>query len=293
MKTGQSRERNIRLILYLPALIFLILMTIFPLIFSIYISFFNYTLGQQMNFVSFGNYGSLLTDPSFWSALKITLQIAALALPVEIFLGILIAFLFNTPGRGVGVCRMIVFIPMMLSPLVIGFFWKNMFDATFGIINYFLSLLSGRPQIISWFTNIRLALFAIVIVDIWEWTPFVALLAMAGLQAIPSNVTETVRLEKASLWLRFRVLYLPYLRFPLLVAVLIRSIDTLKIFDLPYILTGGAPGEATVTLTMFAYRVGFNYFYTGEAAALSWLIALISVGLITILIRVLTRKSTT
>ena len=289
---ADRRERGIRLILYLPTLIFLILMSIFPLIFSIYISFFNYTLGQHMDFIGFGNYGSVLTDSSFWSALRITLEIAVLAIPIEVFIGILIAFLFNTRGKGVEVCRMIILIPMMLPPLVIGFFWKYMFDATFGIINYFLGLLSGNPQIISWFTDVRLALIAIVLVDIWEWTPFVALLATAGLQAIPLNVRETVRLEKASWWLRFRTLYLPYLRFPLLVAILIRSIDTLKIFDVVYILTGGGPGEETVTLTMFAYRVGFNYFYTGKAAALSWIIALISVGLITILIRVLSRKST-
>ena len=134
-----------------------------------------------------------------------------------------------------------------------------MFDATFGIVNYFLGLFTGDPQIISWFTNIRLAILAIVIVDLWEWTPFVALLATAGLQAIPLNVIETVKLEKASPWLRFRVLYLPYLKFPLLVAILIRSIDTLKIFDQVYILTGGAPGESTVTLSMFAYRIGFNF----------------------------------
>lgn len=286
-KTG---ERGFRLILYLPTLIFLILMTIFPLIFSIYISFFDYTLGQHMSFVGFGNYGSLLTGPAFWSALKITLQIAVLAVTIEIFLGIFIAFLFNTQMRGVSICRMIVFIPMMLSPLVVGFLWKHMFDAIFGIINYFFGLLGG-PQTISWFTNVRLALLAIVIVDLWEWTPFVALLATAGLQAIPPKVAETVRLEKASLWLRFRVLYLPYLRFPLMVAVLIRSIDTLKIFDQVYVLTGGSPGESTVTLSMYVYRLGFNFFYTGKAAALSWLMALISVGLLTILIRVLARKS--
>jgi len=281
MQAAHQRYRWFPYALLLPALVVLVALTIFPLVFSLGVSLTGYGLGRAAGFVGLANYAQFLRDPSFWLALRNTLVITVFAVGIEIALGVCLALLFRESLPGFRALSLFIFIPMMLSPLVIGFFWKFMFDSTFGVLAYFTTLLTGRT--VSWLTSPRLALAAIIVVDTWQWTPFAFLLTLAGLQTVPPQLYEAASLERASAWMRFRRITLPYLRFPLLLAVLFRTIDTVRIFDLVYIMTGGGPGDATITLSVLAYRYGFQFYEVGRAAAVSWLI----VVLINLLVMVL------
>lgn len=264
-------------ILFLPTIAYLVVLTIFPLFFSLGISFTDYSLGRAPHLVGFRNYIEFLKDPSFWRAVRNTLIIATFAVGVELVLGMLLAGLFRREWPGFGIMRIIIFIPMMLSPLVIAFFWKFLFDRMFGLIPYLERLILNPFGIEpgSWLTNPSRALTAIIIVDIWQWTPFVMLLVLAGLQTIPPELYEAATLSNASWWLKFKYITMPHIRFPILLALLFRMIDTVKLFDTVYILTAGGPGDATITLSLLTYRYGFMFYETGKAAALSWLIVIL------------------
>lgn len=281
-------------ILLLPTTIYLFVMTVFPLLYSLYISLFKTdTTGQNNVWVGLGNYGQLLVSGEFWYSMFITLVITVIAVTLEVLLGIGIALLLAQRLRGMGLFRLIVYIPMMLSPLVIGYFWRYMLDASFGVVSWVFNVTIGAlfglpsPQ---WFNDPYLATTGIILVDIWQWTPFVVLLVSAGLQIVPPALYEAATLDRASRWMQFRRITLPFLITPLLVAILFRSIDTIKIFDTVYILTGGQPGDLTATLSVYIYKIGFTYFQTGEAAALSWLMVIMINVVTTVILQMITRS---
>jgi multiple sugar transport system permease protein len=293
----QSRfERQVKWfprILLIPTIAYLFVMTVFPLLYSLFISLFKTDKGQAATWVGLANYGSLLGSGEFWYAMGITLLITVVAVGLEVLLGVGVAVLLNRRLRGMGLFRLLVYIPMMVSPLVIGYFWKYMFDGTFGVITYLFNSTIGSlfqldtPQ---WLIDPVLATISIIIVDVWQWTPFVALLAAAGLQTIPASLYEAATLDRASRWMQFRRITLPFLATPLLVAILFRSIDTIKIFDSVFILTGGGPGDLTATLSVLDYRVGFLYFRIGEAAAFSWLIVILINIVTTVILQLVARS---
>ena len=275
-------------LLFGPTVAYLLLMSVFPLIYSLYVSTFNYTLGGERDFVGFGNYGDLLTDGVFWRKAWFTLRITLFAVGAELVLGLLCALVLNRRLPGMGALRLIIYLPMMISPLVVGYFWKFMLDGSFGVINHFLSWFGIAEQ--QWTIDLGLATTAIVLVDVWQWTPFVILILLAGLQTVPPQLYEAATLDRASAWMQFTRITLPYLRTPILLALLFRSIDTFKIFDVVYIVTGGAPGDLTETLSVYAYYVGFKFSQLGQGAAISWLVVIVINVLATILIKTLTQQ---
>lgn len=262
-----------RRLLFLPTLAFLVAMVIFPLLYSLGVSLFNYVTGREARFIGLGNYINLVTNPEFWMATRVTLQITVLAVSIEVVLGIILAFALNRRLPGMGFFRLLIFLPMMLAPLVVGLFWRFLLDQTFGLISYLITVIGLKP--IPWLIHPQYALISVVIVDVWQWTPFVVLLTLAGLGTVPADLLEAAALDRASTWMKFRHIYWPYLRFPLLLALLFRSIDTLKLFDVPFILTGGGPGNFTTTLTFLGYRHHFQFFQIGMAAAISWVVVII------------------
>jgi multiple sugar transport system permease protein len=168
-----------------------------------------------------------------------------------------------------------------------------MLDPSFGVVGWFFDATLGRvfglptPQ---WFSDPWLATIGIILVDMWQWTPFVVLLVTAGLQTVPPALYEAATLDRASWWMQFRRITMPFLVTPLLVAVLFRSIDTIKIFDTVYILTGGQPGDLTATLSVLVYKRGFTYSQIGQAAAFSWLIVILVNVVTTVVLRYVTRS---
>jgi multiple sugar transport system permease protein len=263
----------LRRLLFVPTLIYLLVMTIFPLLYSLGVSLFDYTMGREARFIGLRNYADLLADPLVWQALRVTLQLTGMAVAIELTLGVALGFVFFQQIPPIPFLRLLVFMPMMLAPLVIGLFWRFLLDQTFGLVNFLLSALGLAP--VPWLIHPQFALLSVLIVDVWQWTPFVTLLTVAGLGTVPPELKEAAALDRASGWMRFRHIYWPYLRFPLLLALLFRTIDVMKMFDVPYILTGGGPGNFTTTLSLLAYRYHFQFFQIGKAAAIAWVVVIL------------------
>jgi multiple sugar transport system permease protein len=275
-------------LLIVPTVLLLIGLTIFPLIYSLYMSLHNFTLGGDKSWVGLDNYREILGDRAFWRKTWFTLQITIFAIAIELGLGLLCALVLNKRLRGMGLLRMIVYIPMMLSPLVVAYFWRIMLDGSFGVFTWFADELGfGKPQ---WTVDLTLAKASIVATDVWQWTPFVTLLMLAGLQAVPQQLYEAAELDKATRWMTFRSITLPYLMTPILIAVLFRTIDTFKLFEAVYIITQGGPGDLTETLSLMAYNVGFEQSRIGMGAAISWFVVVVINILATVLILLMARS---
>jgi multiple sugar transport system permease protein len=283
--TGQLR--SFPWLLILPTVLLLIALTIFPLIYSLYMSLYDYTLGGDRDYIGLQNYRDLFDDSTFWRKTWFTLQITIIAVAIELALGLLCAIVLNKRLPGMGLLRMIVYIPMMLSPLVVAYFWRIMLDGSFGVFTWMAEELGfGKPQ---WTVDLTLAKASIIATDVWQWAPFVTLLMLAGLQAIPPQLYEAAELDKASRLMTFRSITLPYLKMPIMLALLFRTIDTFKLFEAVYIITQGAPGDLTETLSLLAYNVGFEQSRIGLGAAISWFVVIVINILATLLILALTR----
>lgn len=281
-----SNEKWFIRLLFGPTLVFLILIAIFPLFYSIGVSLTNYTLGMPgTSFIGFRNYAELFTSGDLITPAWVTLRFTVTAVTIEMILGVLIAFALNEKLPGVGIVRVVVFLPMMLAPIVVGLFWRFLLDQTFGLVNWTLGLFGIPP--VAWFVVPKNAMAAIVLVDVWQWTPFVVLLTLASLGTIPIDLKEAATLDRASVWMKFRQIYWPYVRFPVLLAFLFRTIDCLKMFDVAYVLTGGGPGDFTTTISLLAYRFSFLFFKIGKASAVSWLIVIVISIIVNILLSVL------
>jgi len=227
-----------------------------------------------MPFVGLYNYMYAFTgDAVLRIAFANTVIVVIVAIVAEFALGMTLAILLSRENvRFRGVFRTCLLAPMLMTPVVVGVLWRFMFHPTFGIVNYILGLLGiGAMQ---WLSDIRLALGSSIIVDVWQWTPFMFLVLYAGLQSIPREPQEAARIDGASRLDILRYVVLPMMRPIITVVVIFRMIDLFKIFDIIYVLTRGGPGDATEVLTLYIFRVGLNYYYIGRAAALSWIFAL-------------------
>lgn len=261
----------------LPAILILLLIVIYPMIFSFWTSLHTWYLARphQFPFVGLNNYYALLfKDSVFRVSLWNTLKLFAVCIPAEFALGLLLALLLNRDDiKGKKIFRSILIMPVVLTPVVAGVLWKFIFHPRLGILNYFLSLF--RIQGIEWLADQRFALLSVMIVDIWQWTAFMVLILYAGIISLPREPFEAAQLDGATAWQLFRYLTLPLLKSIIMVALLIRTMDIIKLFDVIYVLTRGGPGDATEVLTLYNHRVGLNYFDMGKAAAMSWIIAII------------------
>ncbi len=275
--------RLFRFSLFAPALAFLAAMTLAPFAWVLWASVFQVRLGAPVEFVGGRQYAALLADPYFWLAARNTVGLTLAALALELSAGVGLALLFRRTLPGSRVMQFVILVPMTLSPLLVALFWKYMLDQEFGIVTWAVGAVTGeRPSLL---TKPAAAFASILLVDLWQWTPFVFLLCTAALRGLPPELEEAARLERAGLWTRTRDLVLPHLRSALVLAALFRGIDTMKIFDLVYVLTGGGPGDATLTLSVLTYRMGFSWFDLGRASALSILLLLIVNVMATIAIR--------
>ena len=258
-----------------PAMIVLLFLSIWPLIQLIGLSFTDYSATRDVgwNFIWFDNFVDVLKSPVTHARALTTLIFVVGAVGLQTILGFSIAFLISRRIRGRGALTTMFLIPMMLSPIVVGLFWKFMLDVQFGVVNSFLDSL-GLSRV-EWLTQQRLALFSLVIVDTWQWTPFIMLIALAGLTAVPKYLYEAAEIDRASEWFKFRRITFPLVWPLLLIAVMFRAIEAFRLFDLVYILTGGGPGGTTETLSFNVYKVAFFGFDTGLASAYGILMVIV------------------
>lgn len=272
-----------------PTLIILIFVGLFPLLYSLGYSFTNYNLATgKCDFIGVGNYVNILSDSSFWSSLQITLILTVVSVSVTFLLGIGLALLLNTEPKGRKFFYPLLILPMTLTPVAVGLMWKFMYNYDFGIFNYFTNVIGlGRH---AWVGSSSTALWSIVIADIWMWTSFVMIIVLAGLTALPKPVYESAKVDGASKWRTFKSVTLPLLTPVLLAVLLLRTIDSFKIFDLVYTLTAGGPATATEVVSLFTYREGFKFFHMGYAMALSWILLIITLIISLIYIKTISRR---
>jgi multiple sugar transport system permease protein len=282
-------DRQILLIFILPTMILLICMNLFPLIYSLFLSFTEYSVisADAPVWVGVQNYATILSDPGFWEGFATTGRFALLSVTLETAIGFGLALLLRHKFRGSGLITTLILVPMMLSPIVVATFWKLIFNPSYGIFNYLIGFTNPvtAPE---WLGRGDLALFAIVIVDAWMWSPFVMLLCLAGLSAIPDYLYEAAAIDRASGWFVFRRITLPQVMPLLLIAVLFRTIEAFKQFDLVMGLTGGGLGTETVSVQL--YRLAFQgQFNTGMASALAYIVLIVIISISNLLIRALNR----
>jgi multiple sugar transport system permease protein len=272
-----------------PALALLLFLSVFPLLWALYLSFTDYSATRDVaaRWIWFDNYLDVLTSSAVHQRALTTAAYVVGAVALQTLLGFAIAYLISRRRRGRGAMTTLFLIPMMLSPVVVGLFWKFMLDAQFGVVNSLLGTLGLEGA--EWLTNQRLALLSVILVDTWQWTPFIMLIALAGLTAVPGYLYEAAEIDRASEWFRFRHITLPLVWPLLLIAILFRAIEAFRLFDLVYILTGGGPGVSTETLSFHVYKVAFLGFDTGLASAYGILMVVVVVILAQFYLRYLNR----
>ena len=268
-------------------------MNVVPLVMSLYYSFtkFSDIAGKAPVWVGTLNYQQILASPEFWSYYATTGKYALLSVALQTIVGFSLALLLKAKFKASGLITTLILVPMMLSPVVVGQFWKLIFNPTMGIFNqligYWSTNVTTSPQ---WLTSPTLALWAIVIVDVWMWSPFVMLLCLSGLKAIPDYLYEAAIVDRASAWRQFWRITLPQVAPLLLVAVLFRTIEAFKAFDLIQGLTSGGPGTATETIAVKLYRLAFLGTHdTGKASAMAYIVQIIIIGISNVYIRTLNR----
>ncbi len=293
MPSKQRQVSDIRIVqlFILPTIILLILMNIFPLIYSLYLSFTNYSVIADVppQWVGLQNYQTILSDTRFWQNFATTGSYALVSVVFQTLIGFGLALLLREKFRGKGLITTLILVPMMLSPIVVAVFWKLMFNPSVGIFNYLLGYtnINTSPE---WLGDANLALWAIVIVDVWMWSPFVMLLCLAGLSAIPEYLYEAASIDRASAWFQFRRITLPQVMPLLLIAVLFRTIEAFKQFDLAMGLTSGGPGDVTETVSIRLYKLAFQGQYdTGMSSALAYVILVVIIAVSNLYIRALNK----
>jgi multiple sugar transport system permease protein len=271
----------------LPAVLFLVLTSLYPLIYSLILTFYRWDLkiSPQRTFVGLQNYSYAFGDQEFIHSLRVTLLFVVVTVAVETILGMTIALLVTRETSRGRVVRSLLLIPMVMTPVVVGVLWRMLFNPDFGLFNYILSLFGADPTKLLWLGSPSLALWAVMITDIWEWTPFVVLCFVAALTSLPVDTFKAARVDGASAWATFWRLTLPLLKPVILVTVLLRFLDAFKVVDTIYVMTAGGPGNATKLLSFFIYETGLKYFNIGYASTVSWLFIILMFVLTFYLIR--------
>lgn len=270
----RTADGNAKYIFLLPAMAYLLILGVFPLLFSLRLVFGAWNAGQKnITWVGLDNIQRLLADSRFWDSFWKTLAFVALAAGLELVLGLAVALALQNVTRGKDWMRVAFAFPMLLPPIAVSFTWKMLFDYNRGPVNYFLENL-GLDRI-AWLAGQNSALISLVIVDLWQWTPFIVLAALAALESLSVELYEAATVDGASRWDLLWQITLPLIRPYLVAIVLLRAIDAFKVFDTIYILTGGGPGTATEMLTFYAYVAGFRPFNMGFTSTISWAIVII------------------
>lgn len=281
-------ERRLPYLLLAPTVAVLLALSIYPLIYSIRVSL---QTGSGARAVwSLGNFIRLASDRFFLDALGHTLVYALVALTFEFLLGLGLAVLLNEKLRGRNFFRALLLVPMMLPPVVVGVVWRLMLNPNFGAVNGTLKGAGVDTTALTWTASPKLALASVIMVDIWQWTPFMFLVLLAGLQAIPQEPYEAALIDGSSRWQTFRHITLPLLRPAILIALLLRTMDLLRVFDQIFILTEGGPGFATETISLYIYRTAFRFSDFGYAAAMSFVLLLLTNIISMLYIRLLQRQ---
>jgi multiple sugar transport system permease protein len=272
----------------LPTVLYLLALAIYPLLYSLYLSFQDYT-AQTNTFVFAGlaNYRELLTDPIFRASFAHTLVFTVVVTLCEVFLGLALALFFERDFIGKALMRTALIIPMLSTPMVVGLMWRFLLNADWGVINWLFGFVGIGP--INWVGQSPWSLISLMLVDIWQWTPFAFLMLYAGLQALPHEPFEAAKVDGANAWQRLRYITLPLLRPLIAILLIFRSVDAFRSFDTVFTLTYGGPGTNSYLLSFYAYLVGFSFLRMGYASAIAYVMVIFVIIATTLMVRLLHR----
>lgn len=274
---------TIRNVFVIPTVAFLIIFNVFPLLYSLGFSFTDFKASSKdpINFVGLKNYADILADPVIWRNFSTTLWYVIVSVTGQFVVGFGVALLLNRPIPGKGLLTTLLMLPMMLSPVVVGLFWKLIYDPSWGILNYALGL--GK---LAWLTDERLVLYAIAITDIWMWSPFVMLLSLAGLSAVPKHLYEAATIDRASRLYTFFRITLPLVAPILMIAVIFRTMEAFKTFDIAFIMSSQPAAEL---ISSRLYKMAFQQWQTGPASALAYIVLIMVLCITNIYVKYLNK----
>jgi multiple sugar transport system permease protein len=274
---------TIRNVFVIPTVAFLIIFNVFPLLYSLGFSFTDFRASSKdpVNFVGLKNYYDVLGDPVIWRSFATTLWYVIVSVTGQFVVGFGLALLLNRPIPGKGLLTTLLLLPMMLSPVVVGLFWKLIYDPSWGPLNYFLGL--GKT---AWLTDPGLALYAVAITDIWMWSPFVMLLSLAGLSAVPKHLYEAASIDRAGKLYTFFRVTLPLVAPILLIAIIFRTMEAFKTFDIAFVMTSQPQAEL---ISSRLYKMAFQQWQTGPASALAYVVLIMILCITNIYVKYLNK----
>lgn len=280
-------EHHPVLVFTLPAAAVVFVLMVFPVFYTVYMSLHSWFASSLTapEFIGLQNFQrAFIQDERFRNAIWLTLYFTALATALQMILGVSLALLLNRPFRGKGFFRSIFLLPMVATPVAIALVWMMMYNPTLGVMNYLVGLVGLGPY--KWVSDVRFVIPALAVVDTWEWTPLITLISLAGLATLPLEPYESALIDGATPAQMFWRITLPLLRPTIMVALLFRSIDCLKTFDIIYVMTAGGPGFASETLNVYTFQVGLFYFHIGYASSLLVILFALVLGVSLVLIKV-------
>ena len=278
---SKTRADRTKFLFIGPAVVWILAFTLFPLLYALYTSLYSFRYGQRLGFVGLENFARLFTDSNLLSSLRITLIFVVGTVTVEMVLGVALALLLSREIRGSNVIRGVATLPLFATPVAVGYLAITLYYERNGPLNSLIRALGGES--IPWLSDPSWALVAVILVDIWQWTPFVFLITLAGLQSLPSELYDAARVDGASATQNFRFLTFPLLTPLLWLILLLRMVEAFRVFDIPTSLTLGGPGRATEVYSLYTYRTALRFFDHGYAAAQGILLLVIVMFIVTLI----------
>jgi multiple sugar transport system permease protein len=286
-------DRSIAWLFITPTIALLLAINIFPLIWAVYLSFTNFRANRpnaEIDGVGLTNYQRVLNDPDIWQAMQTTAHFVFWTILLQMLIGFALAYLIDRKFRGHAFWTTVILIPMMLSPAVVGNFWRFLYQPQIGLFNYIYSFFTGvPPSSFEMLGSVALSPWAIIIVDTWMWTPYVMLICLAGLRSIPDYIYEAAEVDRASAWRQFWSITVPMALPFIMLAVLFRAIENFKMFDMVVLLTGGGPGSTTEVASITLKREAFESWRTGRASAFAIILFVAVFGLANIYVKALNK----
>ncbi|MBM7560002.1 MULTISPECIES: carbohydrate ABC transporter permease [Marinitoga] len=282
---NKKKRGNFPLFFLAPALISVTAVLVFPIAYALGLSFFEWNLMNEANrvFIFFKNYVSVFNDPQFWKSFLLQIGFIFIAIPIELIIGFFVSILMNRKFKGAGVLRSLLLLPVFILPVLSGLTWSFMLQPEYGTINYILSLLGFKQ--IAWLAYPGTAYTAVILQDIWRMWPFMFIILYAGISGMPKEFEEAATIDGAGFWQRVFYIIIPYLKPTIITAILLRTIDALRIFSEVYVMTGGGPGNSTLLLSLYINKQAFEYFNIGYASAMSIILIVVTLILTIILVR--------
>lgn len=286
LPSARQSDKRFKWLLVAPAALLILAISVYPLLFSIWVLFVNYDFQIPGHaFVGLKNFSQVIFDPVARYSLWITVVLSVINVTVEFLLGLAIAMAMAKSFRGRGVLISILIVPLFISPVIVGQVWVLMLHSPFGPTNYLLSQLLGFEVTIKWLTQWPWNFVALILADVWQWTPFMFVILLAGLTAIPPHVYEAAELDGVGPWLTFWNITLPYIAPMIFLAIAFRLLDAVRLFDTIFIMTGGGPGTTTYSASFYLYTIGFTQFHLSRATAGAWIFMVLTLLVIIFLVR--------